>query len=403
MESCEYVLKLINKGKFVDEWLKTKYKEKPIIIYGNPGTGKTTLANYILKDHTIIHINIEFCKQKQTLEEYLGMSLYKKSIKMMFSKTNIYKSLLIDDINYIQTNDKTLFKSIINFSKIHHEKHPTIFIFNTIKHKSIQGIYKKSFPINLSYSEEQYKQLTKKYFITNKESTDLTTLIEKSNHNFHNIKINLDFYKKDVQLIHNYDKVESELDLSIKTLFTKDIKNIYDSSYSDYLVIGLNILENCIHWIFKSELPYNEKIRLIDLIYTNNYLGDILLTKIHIYLDWGLTEHLITNIIVIPIIILRNNNIKMLEMNYNKYISKCIIYTHNRKLLDLNELNYEILNVLYHYINNYIISDITKKEQIKDYIMRYLQYHRIPLKIVEKFSRFYLPQIKRHYFKLFKD
>ena len=93
----------------------------------------------------------------------------------------------------------------------------------------------------------------------------------------------------------------------------------------------------------------------------------------------------------------------MLEMNYNKYISKCIIYTHNRKLLDLNELNYEILNVLYHYINNYIISDITKKEQIKDYIMRYLQYHRIPLKIVEKFSRFYLPQIKRHYFKLFKD
>ena len=53
----ERVLLYLRKKGFIKEWIRGKYHEKPIIIYGNPVTGKTTLANYILKDHTIIHIN----------------------------------------------------------------------------------------------------------------------------------------------------------------------------------------------------------------------------------------------------------------------------------------------------------------------------------------------------------
>ena len=75
----EYVLKLLHKKTFINQWINGKYKEKPLIIYGDAGIGKTSLANYILKDFIKVEINIDFCKAKQRLQEYLNLSLYKKS------------------------------------------------------------------------------------------------------------------------------------------------------------------------------------------------------------------------------------------------------------------------------------------------------------------------------------
>ncbi len=112
----DFTINLFNKQNMINEWLSHKYKEKPIAIYGNPGIGKTTIAKYILKDWTQIHIDCNFCKRNIHLEKFLNDSLYKKSITMMFSN-KVYKSLIIDDLYYIQNNDKKLFKSIIQFSK----------------------------------------------------------------------------------------------------------------------------------------------------------------------------------------------------------------------------------------------------------------------------------------------
>jgi predicted AAA+ superfamily ATPase len=106
----EYVLKQLKKYKFVKEWINGKYKEKPLIIYGTSGVGKTSLAEYILKDFTKVVINVESCKNITSLKDHLDMSLYKKSITMMFSKKNVYNGILFDDLNYLQLNVKILFK-----------------------------------------------------------------------------------------------------------------------------------------------------------------------------------------------------------------------------------------------------------------------------------------------------
>ena len=396
MNCSEYILKLIHKDNFIKKWIKGKYKEKSIIIYGNPGTGKTTIANYILKDFTVININIDFCKKKIILDDYLDMSLYKKSITMMFNSSNIYKAILFDDLNYIQNNDKQLFKSIINFSKKENKNHPIVYIFNSIKHKNIDLIYKRSYPINIKFNHHQYIDLTKKIF--NNGEYDYDTLIQKSHYNLHNIKNNLEFYKTNVNIIQEYDKVEYELDLFMKSLFNKNIKEIHNFSQSDYIIIGLNILENCIEWIEKSKLSKKDKINLINDIYYHNYLGDIYLTKIHIYLDWDLIEHLITNIIVIPIILLNHKKVKITNINYNKYISKCIIYTHNRKLLTSNFLDYEILQFLYEMISEYYeLKSDKKRMEIKSYISNFMN----PLKVIEKFHKFYIPKVKKMNYNIF--
>ena len=57
---------------------------------------------------------------------------------MMFNN-KIYKSLIIDDIYYIQNNDKKLFKSILNFSKKKEKNNPIIYIFNSVN-KNVKTI-----------------------------------------------------------------------------------------------------------------------------------------------------------------------------------------------------------------------------------------------------------------------
>ena len=95
MNECLFrdILSITHKQTLVNHWIRDKWKEKPLLIYGNDGLFKTSLAHYILKEYSVISINDEFLKQKMKLDEYLDMSLYKKSITMMFQK-KIFTNLL---------------------------------------------------------------------------------------------------------------------------------------------------------------------------------------------------------------------------------------------------------------------------------------------------------------------
>ena len=57
-EKIDFIINKLNKKTFIKSWIRGKYKEKPLIIYGNPGTGKTSLANYILKENYIDSLTI---------------------------------------------------------------------------------------------------------------------------------------------------------------------------------------------------------------------------------------------------------------------------------------------------------------------------------------------------------
>ena len=150
----DYILTCTDNHKLADTWINGKYKIKPLLIYGNPGTGKTSIAKHILKDRTIVHITSDLCKTNIDFEGYLKLSLYKKSITMMFSDNSIYKALIIDDLTIIQTSDKKLYKSILVFSKNKVNNNPIIYIFDKINHKSLINLRKNSFQMNISYSKK---------------------------------------------------------------------------------------------------------------------------------------------------------------------------------------------------------------------------------------------------------
>ena len=51
----EEIIHSFNKKTFIKDWASFKYKEKSLALYGLPGTGKSTLADYILKDWVNIY------------------------------------------------------------------------------------------------------------------------------------------------------------------------------------------------------------------------------------------------------------------------------------------------------------------------------------------------------------
>ena len=381
----EYIIKLLHKKNVIREWISGKYKQKPFIIYGSSGTGKTSLANYILKDFTKITINLDFCKRGKSLDEYLDMSLYKKSITMMFDTKNTNKAILFDDLNYIQEYDKKLFKSILDFSKKKITNHPIIYIFNHINHKNIQIIYKTAIPIHLSFTKSQYASIVKNYFNC-PPKVDVNELVKKSNHNFHMIKSNLDFYQNECHKIQIYDQQEDELSLFIQRIYNCNMNDLYRSCSSDYTIISLNILENCIEWLWnQKKLTYRKKMKLLNEVYHLNCIGDNLLTFIHIINDWQLLEHLLTFSVVLPICNL-NKHVKIKNIIYNKYISKSIIYTHNVKLLyqsmtTIHQLSF-LYRLLFYYHNN------PNKEYLQK-IHTFIRRYSPNVKLIEKFMKYF--------------
>tara|TARA_B100000902_G_C27242301_1_gene880687 strand:+ start:476 stop:1447 length:972 start_codon:yes stop_codon:yes gene_type:complete len=104
----------------IDLWVKNKDFNKIIIITGNIGCGKNTLAHIILKDYTIITIN----DYDENLNETINDVFISSDISRMFDKNKMYKSLIFDNI---LINSMKYISTIIN--KLNNNV-PTIFISN---------------------------------------------------------------------------------------------------------------------------------------------------------------------------------------------------------------------------------------------------------------------------------
>ena len=307
----------------------------------------------------------------------------------MFNNKNTNKAIIFDDLNYIQNYDKSLFKEVISFSKKTVGDHPVIYIFNNIQNKYIQSIYKNTYPLHLTFTNPQMKDIVEKYYVI-KKKINSDKLIQKSNYNFHNIKVNIDTYKDDFSQVQEYDKQEEELNLFIRKMYRSDIIDIYRICDSDYNIISLHLLQNCIQWIFdQKDLKYKQKISIINDIYYNNCIGDNTLSFFHKFNDWQLLNHFITYSIVYPIYLMNLNKVQLNELIYNKYVIKSIIYTYNIKLLITHNLDINILSFLYQLIKEYNDLSNNNKYIYQDKIQEFINKCNIPNKIIEKFIKFF--------------
>lgn len=384
-EKINFLIQRLNKNKVINEWIGGKYKETPFYIYGPPGTGKSTLAKYILKDFTTIFINIDFYKSvDNNIDLYLERSISKKSIIMMFNNNkNLHKAIIFDDLNFIQNNDKKIFQSIVNFSKKNTENHPIIYVSDNIKHKMIYSIYEKCLPINIELTKKDYHYIVKNFYLTkNDKKIDIKSLVEKSDYNFNKIKVNLSFFKENINHI---TKKDHYLEKQENIIFDSDIvsktyNEIYCLYSSDYNTKSLNLIENLPLFIFKSKLSYERKIKLMNEIYKLHIIGDTYLSHIYSYNFWDIYYIIVNYLIYFPARLLRNNKINLNhDIIYNHYLSKSIIHTYYTKILLSSNINYKILSIMYSFLKNKKIDELNNL----------INYYKIPFKVIQKFSKYF--------------
>ena len=345
----------------LNNWVNYDYKNKFLFIYGNVSSGKTSLAEILLKNYKIISINIDFFKEKSSLTDFLNLSLGKKNISMMFNKNYQYNSIIFDNLELFLKHNKHILNDIINYiPKLQNYKknHPIIFISSNINHKYFKKILKYCSFVEINYTYDNIKSITNN-ILKNKNikliEIELIDLINKSDKKINNIKSN-------IEILNLNDKKQDIYDYEDN--FTSNILDkIYKSNnYSDIIRYShcinnlyLDILDN-IHYL-------TDDIDVINKVYKTCCLSENVNTyyiKNHI----DLSDFFILLSVIYPKYCLNEINLK--KIINNKYVSKSLIYISNNKNINNNNYDINILHILNTIKDDNFINFIKDKYNIND-------------------------------------
>lgn len=326
------------KKEFFHTWLKNYEMEgKPLFIRGVDGNGKTTFAKEILKDYSIIHINIDFIYGTCDIIEYIENSISKKDIFFMFDKKKTVKALLIDDLQlYIKTNKGFLKKLLELIKNKKFPKIPIIIICNLETNKVIKSIKEKCVYYDHSYNIQEYLKIIKEKEKEIKKSSELITdyrykkYIKECKYNINTIFINLSTLKNDAD-----SKKELEVLTTDLLQYDYSISELIRFTSSEYITIGYNILELCPQVLCEKSII--ESLLKIYLSQIESDTKEFLYNKNKndIYYD-----SIIFSNIVKPIKIIRENKTThKIKYSYNSYLSKSLIYIYSQKMYIMNNMN----------------------------------------------------------------
>jgi adenylate kinase family enzyme len=319
-------------------------KNKPLLIYGNPGSGKTHLALALLKDTVLLRIDSSLLKGINDMNKYINDRVKKRNITLMFQEKNECRGLLIDDIHIFQKYDKKSFNHIIDFLKKGRFYNNNIIITcdtSFIKNKFIIRCKLTSIKCHYSYNE-YYKSCLR--MINDKKLKlsldELDMKIYQSNYNFNRLLSDCD--EKDSSVRDNFDGIE---ELTNKLCRNKyNINDIFRECMGDEKIILLNMIENI-------QGNFLKIYEFIDLFNNSDiFIKDYQLLNIPIYMI--------------------NKNIDYEKGNkkiiYNRYVSKNMVTHKNNKVID----DYLL----------YLIDTYVKHSKYRDNLMLYdkdiLEYHK---------------------------
>ena len=328
--------------KEINNWINKDYKKQFLFIHGRDSCGKTSLAECILNKYKIIHINIDFFKEKVNIKEYIDEALGRKNILMMFNKNYEYNAIVFDNLELFLKHNKQILNDIINYIsklKIHKQNHPIIFISSNINHKYFKKILSESKFIEINYNYKNILSITNKILskkninITEEEKKDL---IKKSDQKINNIISNIEilnlnnnngniFDYEDTFVNDTINKIYSSNDFSDIIRYSQNTNNLY-----------FDILDN-IHNITKD-------LETIKNIYKISMLAENVNTYyIKNHLD--LYDLFAVLSIIYPKYLLKSK-INSKKVINNKYVSKSLIYISNERFLYNNNLNKDIIYLI---------------------------------------------------------
>jgi len=348
--------------KSLQNWINNDYKNKFLFIHGNVSCGKTSLAKILLKKYKLIHINIDFFKDKTSLTNYLDLSLGRKNISMMFNKNYQYNSIIFDNLElFLKHNKSTLNDIILYMPKLQKFKnnHPIIFISSNINHKYFKKIIKYCLFVEINYTFENIINITKNLLLQiNKKLSDneINNLINKSDMKINNIISNIEILKlNNNEIYYDYgdvfaykilNKIYNTNDFTDIIRYSQNTNNLYFDILDNihFMIKDLDIIkkiyktccraENINTYFIKNHIDMYDFFILLSIIYPKYYL------------ESKINEKIIIN---------------------NKYVSKSLIYISNNKNIYNNNLDINLIYLIHKFNNDDFKNFIKDKFNINNF------------------------------------
>ena len=335
----------------INDKLNSWSKSIPLIIFGQEGSGKTTLALSILKGYNLVKIvpeNID----NLNIEEYIVSSIGRKDVLQMFDKSQ-GKALYIEDFHLFKNNIQTKLINIIKKCKI-----PIVIVLSKLS-RSIDLIKKNSLFFELKYTNNELIKIIKNNVQTSLSNKELIQFIKDCHYNLNTILLHLNILKNNTD---HKEKTE---------LVTQELMN--NKNYTDYFsiheynTVGLNFLTELEKYVKR------DKINILPTIYENILKGGMVESTMmndSIYYDLLV----LYNVICPHRTLTKIRNSKKYTYKYNNYLSKSMICIHQNNIYyDLKDIVNDTI-LLKFLKDDSIILNLTDYPLMRSYIFKRLNY-----------------------------
>jgi len=351
-----------------------------IYIYGNNGTGKTTLIKDILKDgYDCIWFNAMDKITKQTVETLTNNNIASNSIMTVFNRTKRKNIIIIDDIENIHYNDKNILGLLVKLIRPKKTKkqqlesfslNPILFIGNKINDKKIKELMAVTSNIEIPDKSTDFCRNIIHNAFPLIDANDEAYLLKLSNNNLSTLNEVTHLYKYNIVIEDNLNYISNNTtkDITKHILLNDCTLQSFTNMVSDgdRTIISLLYHENSS--VIIDTLPPTIKIVVYSKLIQNTCICDYIDRFIYQKQIWELTE--ISNLIktFYNNWLLRDvhhvDDIKEIKFTkvltkysseYNNYIfleKLCKLYSCNKKdiylMMDYNNKLFSRLDKLYH-------------------------------------------------------
>ena len=344
----------MNTSKKLNQILNTWSKSIPLIIYGQEGSGKTTIALEILKGYNLVKVvpeNID----NINIEEYILSSIGRKDVLQMFDKSK-GKALYIEDFHLFKNNIQTKLINIIKKCKI-----PTVIVLSKLS-RSIDLIKKNSLSFELKYTNGELIKIIKKNVQTSLSNKELIKFIRDCHYNLNTILLHLNVIKNNTD---HREKTENVTQYLMNNNNYSDYNDYF--SIHEYNTVGLNFLTELEKYIKR------DMMNILPTIYENILKGGLVESTMmndSIYYDLLV----IYNVICPHRTMTKIRNSKKYEYKYNNYLSKSMICIHQNNIhQDLKNICKDDILIQFLEDDN-VTLNLTRNPLMKSYIFKRLNY-----------------------------
>jgi hypothetical protein len=291
--------------KTINDWNKTK--DKPLMIYGVEGCGKTTLARSLLIDYNIIYVapeNIE----NINIEEFIHASVSRKDILQLLSKSP-GKAFLIDDFHLFKVPMQSKLVDIFRTCKI------PLIIVSSRTSRTTEKLLNFSYLIELRYTNKEILNIIRKNVITDMKDAELLRFVDNCQSNLNIIFLHIHVKQNNTDRKGKTEQLTEEL---MNNKFSHDYFEI-----AEYNTVGFNFLTDIYKYIDKECIHEVYESIICGGIIESGLLND----SIHYDLL------IIYNVICPHKIITDNRNSVKYLYKYNNYLSKSMICVHQHNIL----------------------------------------------------------------------